>query len=460
MKILFVRPHPLGNVNTRLADSVNRAQGVYPPLGISYNAAVLESLGHEVKILDCHAENLTIKETGQRIKKYSPDIVGISVMTPLVQTGYRVAEQAKQHGAITVIGGPQMFVYPKETVQHDSVDYGIAWEGEISFPQFIEFLKGKRDKKNVEGLVYKKENKIYQVPGKNLSVLDEIPFPARHLLPNSKYCSILAKKPFTTTMTSRGCPFHCDYCFKPPTESRVRFRSAKNVVDEMEHCVNEYGTKSIWFYDDTFTINRRHVIRVCKEILKRRVKIAWQTPTRVDVVDQKMLNLMRKAGCKTLRFGIESGDKKTLGLMNKGTSLKQIRKAVQMANRAGIQAFGFFMLGYLNETEESIRKTISLSKELDLDWAMFSNVVPFPGTRLYDRCLKQGVLNDYWRDFTLEKTSERMPDVYPGAKKWVEKAFKEFYFRPKYIKKKILGIKDMDNLKQYLGGLKAILNFG
>ena len=459
MKILLVNPSPWSNINSRLAQSVNRAQGIYPPLGLAYNAAILEQNGHEVKILDCYAENLTEQQTLSRIKKFSPDLVGVYAMTPLVQEAYKISRMAKQQGITTVIGGPQMFAYPAETVSNPSIDYGIAWEGEISFPQFTDFLEKKARINEVEGLVYKQGKRIKQNPGRTLAKLDELPFPARHLLKNNLYGSILSKRPYTTTMTSRGCPYHCDYCFKPPTENRMRFRSGKNVADEIEHCIKKYGTREIWFYDDTFTINRKHVREVCKEILKRRIKISWQAPTRVDVLDENTLKLMKQAGCEMLRLGIESGDEETLKLMNKKTSLKIIKNAVRMLKQTDIKIFGFFMLGYPGETLKSMEKTIKLPRELDLDWAMFSKVTPFPKTPLYEKCLKQGLINDYWKEFTLEKTEHKMMDVYPEAGRKVDQAFKQFYLRPSYFVKKIKELGEPGKFFQYVKGLKAIMMF-
>lgn len=459
MRVLLIKPHPAGNVNSRLARSVNEAQGIYPPLGLAYTAAVLEKKGHDVKIMDCHAENLILKEVGQRIKKASPDLVGVYAMTPFVQTAYAIGRQAQRLGITTVVGGPQMMVYPRATMQNKVFDYGVAWEGEVSLPQLVEHLEGKREKRSVEGLVYWKGEEVKQNPGKTLVNLDETPFPARHLLPNQEYFSILAKKPFTTTTTARGCPFRCDYCFKSLTEEEVRYRSPENVVREIQHCVDEHGTKSVWFYDDTFTLNKKHVRKVCEQIIEKGLNISWQAPTRVDLVDSETLSLMKRAGCEMLRLGIESGSNKTLRLMNKGTNTQQAVTAVKKTKQAGIKAFGFFMLGYLNETEESIEKTIELSKRLGLDWAMFSNVVPYPKTPLYRRCVEQGVINDYWKNFTLEKTSEKMSPIWPGIEEWVEKAYKEFYFRPGFVAKKLLDLTNPTKFKQYLRGLHSILRF-
>ena len=463
MRVMLIRYHNIGNINTRLPESINKVQGVYPPLGIAYVASALEKFGHEVHILDSRALNLTAGETKKHIERINPDVVGTTCMSSTIRGSLEVLCLAKEvsRDIVTVIGGPQLFIYPKETISYDFVDFGVAGEGEIVMPELLKALEGRKRFKEIDGLVYK-ENGIKFTPAKRcVRDLDSLPFPARHLLPNYKYFSILSDHPFTTLITSRGCPFKCGYCFRKKLDRIVRYRSAENVVDEIEHCLEKWGFREIWFYDDTFTMNEKHAVQICKEITDRGLDFKWEAVTRVDRVNRELLKLMKEAGCKRIRYGIESGDQETLDVMKKGITTEQIEKATEWTREAGMENFCFFMIGYPNENSEKIKKTIDFAKNLNIDWAMFSNVVPYPATDLFELAHKSGLLKDreYWRRFTLGETEERIPYEFPGMNGWVKKAYTSFYLRPKFIAETLTKIRSFREVKKYLLGLYAILNF-
>jgi radical SAM superfamily enzyme YgiQ (UPF0313 family) len=195
--------------------------------------------------------------------------------------------------------------------------------------------------------------------------------------------------------------------------------------------------------------------------LERDLEFKWEAPTRVDCVDPELLRAMREAGCYRIRYGIESGDQEILNLMKKRITLQQAREAIEWTKLAGIETFCFFMIGYPGENEERIKKTIDFSLELDPDCAMFSNTVPYPATDLLKLSHKIGLLNDkdYWKEFTLGKTNERIPYEFPGLDTWVKIAYKRFYFRPKFILKTASKIQNMRQIKKYLFGLWALIKF-
>jgi radical SAM superfamily enzyme YgiQ (UPF0313 family) len=461
MKILLVRHHK-PSINTRLAENVNKIQGIYPPLGIAYIAAVLEK-EHKVSILDTQTLNLTREGIKAAIKKFNPDIVGITCMTPTIEASLEISELAKEvsKDIVTVLGGPHLSVFPKETLSYEHVDFGVVNEGEIVFPKLISALEGKKRFSDIDGLVYKDNGRIkFNPPKSYVKNLNSLPFPARHLLPNKKYYSIHADYPFTTMITSRGCPFNCSYCFKGVFGRILRLRSPKNVVDEIELCL-EMGFKEIWFYDDIFTVNKKRTAEICSEILERGLKFKWTAITRVDCVDYELLKKMKRAGCYRIRYGVESGDQEILNLMNKGINLHTVRKTIELTKKVGIEPFCFFMLGYPGEDKRKIKKTIDFAIKLDPNWAMFSNTVPFPATKLLEQAYEAGLLKNknYWRDFVLRRTNERIPYEFPGLDKWVELAFKRFYFRPKFVLKTVSKIRSLRQVKNYLLGLQALLNF-
>jgi radical SAM superfamily enzyme YgiQ (UPF0313 family) len=464
MKVLLVRHHDLGNVNTRLPESINKVQGIYPPLGIGYIASILEKLGHKVKILDSIALNLTTRETKREIEKFGPDIVGVTTMTSTLKGSLEITKIIKEisEDIYTVIGGPHLSVFPQETLSNSSIDFGVLGEGEVVMPKLISALEGKIKVNEVQGLVYKGNSRVKLNPQRNyVKNLDSLPFPARHLLSNEKYFSILSDYPFTTMITSRGCPFKCGYCFKKKFDDILRYRSAGNIVDEIELCLEKWKFNEIWFYDDTFTLNRKHVGEICNEIIDRGLDFKWEAPTRVDCLDKRLLKLMKKAGCYRLRFGVESGNQNILNLMKKNIRLSQVRRAIKLTKEVGIESFCFFIIGYPRENAQTIEETINFALTLDPDWAMFSNVVPYPNTHLFKLAYMEGLLKDkdYWRKFSLGKTNDRIPYDFPNIEKWVKKAYRKFYFRPKLILKTLAKIRDMKQLKRYSLGLWALLKF-
>jgi len=461
MKVLLIRHHR-PSINTRLSESINQIQGVYPPLGIAYIAAVLEEK-HEVTILDTQALNLTRDEIKQSIQKINPDVVGITCMTPTIRASLEISELTKEvsDDIITVLGGPHLSAFPKETLTYDHVDFGVVGEGEIVFPGLLTALEGENQLNEIDGLVFKKNGEIkFNSPKKYVKDLDSLPFPARHLLPNKKYYSIHADYPFTTLMTSRGCPFNCGYCFRDIFNRKLRFRSAKNVVDEIELCL-EMRFKEIWFYDDVFTFNKKRVAEICSEILNRGLDFKWTAISRVDTVDYDLLKKMKKAGCYRIRYGVESGNQEILDLMNKRITLNMVKKTIKLTKKLGIETLCFFMIGYPGENSEKIKETIDFSIKIDPNWVMFSNAIPFPKTNFLELAYKKGLLKDrnYWDKFVLNKTDEKIPYSFPNLDRWVEFAFKRFYFRPKFVLKTILNLKSIRQNQRYILGLRALINY-
>jgi radical SAM superfamily enzyme YgiQ (UPF0313 family) len=291
--------------------------------------------------------------------------------------------------------------------------------------------------------------------------VDSLPFPAYDLLPMHRYNSIIGLYPVSTMISTRGCPYQCRYCFKQPSDRKFRFRSPRNVVDEMEYLVKKYKVKEIMFYDDVMTLNRSNVVGICEEILLRNLKVKWEAPTRIEHIDKELLNLMYKAGCIRLRYGVESGDEKILELMNKKINLKQAKEVFKLTKDTGIEAFAYFMIGYADETETTIRKTIKFALELNPDLVMFTVVTPLPQTPLYDFARKTGLItSDYWREFTLSNIrNQRIPYFFPGAERWVKRAYLKFYLRPAYVLKKLSKIHSWDAFKKSLQAFQGIFMF-
>lgn len=460
MKVMLIRYHDQREINPRLPRSLSEVRGVVPPLGLAYIAAALEQDGHRVSILDALALNLTRADTAAAIARASPHIVGITTMTPTVRGALEAAALAKDHGATVILGGPQLAAYPLETVSHRAVDFGVVGEGEEVMRQLALRLQEGQPMQDIPGLVYKENGQVRANSPAIVPDVDALPWPAFHLLPMERYSSVLGVGRIATMISSRGCPFRCGFCFKHPSDRKLRWRSPKKVVDEMECLVSEYGVQEIMFYDDVFTVKRGHAWSICEEILSRNLRVAWETPTRVDRVDLELLRLMRRAGCVRIRYGIESGDNNILDVMKKRISLQEVRDAIRWTREAGIEAFGYFIIGYAGETPQSMARTIAFAKELGLDAAMFDVAVPYPHTDLYQQAQKLGIVSgDYWAEYTLGLREDKLPFFVPDAEQWVKKAYREFYFRPQIVVRRLRQTRSWEALRNGLKAAKALIFF-
>ena len=459
MKILLIRYTDKGDINTRLPESINQAKGILPPLGLAYIASFLEKNEYDVKILDVEALNLTSKESRKLILEEKADVIGITCMTSTFPGVLEAAKFAKESGAIVVLGGPQINAFPELSVSNKFVDYGICGEGEHAMLEIVEAVENKSlDKiKEIKGIVYKQGGKVIINGATVVEKLDELPFPAWHLLPMDKYSAIIAEKPIVTMITTKGCPFQCGFCFKQPADKFWRKRSPKNVVDEIEYCIKNYHIKEVMFYDDTLTLDKTHIQGICKEILKRNLKIKWEGPTRVDCIDEPLLKLMKKSGCKLLRFGVESGDERILKVMNKRIDLEKVKRAFKLAEKVGIQTFAYFIIGYYSDTPESMNRTINFAVSLNPDWVMFTIATPYPKTSLFDLSVKDKLIDPkYWEKYTKGEDVGRMPYLVDDAEEWSKKAYRKFYFRPSFVLKKLKNLKSLEALQNYIKGAKAI----
>ncbi len=460
MRVMLIRYHPMETINTEVPSSLMDEVGVVPPLGLAYIASVLEQHGHQVSILDCEALNLTKEQTVEGIRLFKPDIVGITAMSTTIRGALAAARMAKQCNTTVVMGGPHMSAYPKEVLSYDFVDYGVIGEGEYPMLNLVNALQNREEVAKIKGLVYKEHRNVVVNTPDFVKDIDALPYPARHLLPIEKYKVIIALHPMTTMISSRGCPFPCGYCSKDANHHRYRVRDPKKIVDEMEYVIKKYKVKEIVVVDDTLTLRRDNVIEMCMEIIRRNIKVKWESPTRVDCVDQELLNMMYRAGCRRLRYGVESGDPDILKLMKKGITLEQVENAFRWTKKAGIEAFAYFIIGYMHETPETIKKTIKFAKRIKADMVMFSVATPLPCSELYTTAMKEGYIKgDYWAEYTLGLRSDRLPYLVKDADRWVMKAYRSFYLRPSYVLRRMLKIRTFDDVSKSLNAGKGLFKF-
>lgn len=389
---------------------------LYVPLGLAYLASMLKTHGHEVKVRDMTLHSWD--DVRSEIKREDPDIVGIGCLTLWRNQTIRTARIAKEYNPNikVVIGGPHATFYPRYMFKMAPVDVVVLREGEMTIVELVEAFNKGKDLSNIRGIAFQRNGKIIQTEMRPLiKSIDEIPFPSYDDFDLRKYSGLNFPKKLrhlisTAMITSRGCPFACQFCSTSRYWGRFwRARSPRNVLDEIEWLYNEYDVRLIHFFDDIFTINRDRVIQICQEILRRKLDILWQAETRVDCVDKEMLRWMRKAGCREINYGIESGSARILRNIDKRITTEQIRKTLRMTHEADISTIGYLIVGNPGEDKDTINETIKLMKEFKpfrppLDWghsglyvAWSSLLSIFPNTPIYELSKKEGIIDDdYW----------------------------------------------------------------
>lgn len=472
MRVLLVNPPAEYTIVGNNPEIIDEERGCNPPLGLLILAACLEeSKRHEVEVLDCQAASVGHDSLAAEVRARDPEMVGLTAMTLTLVDVVEAAKRIKNAvpGVEVVVGGPHAAIYPEETAKLEHVDYVIQGEAEYSLLQLADILddqkrgkkKGRKktfpdDQAKVPGLYVWRKGRMYR-GGEPAFIenLDEIPFPARHLVPVANYDSLLAVRgPVTTMFTSRGCPFRCTFCHRPAMGKRFRAVSAVRVVDEMQVC-KDLGIKEILVYDDTFTVKRERVVEVCEEILRRKLKIVWDVRAHINTVDKDLLKLMRKAGCARVHYGIEAGTERVLRVLRKGISLDRAVRVVRETRRAGISTLAYFMIGNPTETREEAMETIKFAKSLDADYVHITILTPFPGTPLYLDGLRDGVFSkDHWQEFAQNPTREFVPPFWEEhmttreLQDLIRKAYQGFYLRPGYILKRLAELRSFDELKR------------
>ena len=411
---------------------------VYQPIGIAYVAAVLEDL-HKVSIIDAPTEGwrnlVSIDETNcrvglnnediaDRIKRWSPDIVGINVpFSGWSKAAFDVASVVKSvdKDILTVLDGLHPSARPVECLSNPNVDFVVRGEAEYAMLELVGALEqGKTDELDkIEGIGFiKKGKQALTIPRPEIQDLDSLPFPARHLLPMDIYFEAVKENPirgiirkrYAIMITSRGCPHECIFCSNHIVMGRKwRGRSPENVVDEIEQLVNTYSIKQIDFFDDNMTLIKKRAVKICDLIMERKLDIEWYVPTgvRVDTLDEELLRKMKSSGCKGIRFAPESGVQRVVTeVIKKNLDLKDVEKAVVLAKKVGIKTGIFFILGLIGETKEDMEETIKYAYKLRKLGAAnfhFSIATPLYGTELYEQAKLGGFLKEGFSDEALAR---------------------------------------------------------
>lgn len=423
---------------------IKMAVGFRPFISLTALAATLLKKNCKTQILDLMLSKEPKTDLVQKLKKFNPDFVGISFTTPLYNEAKELAETIKKFSPKTKIiaGGVHPTIFPKEVLEETRLDIVVIGEGDYTLPEVIL----NKNLSKVKGIAYKEGDKIIITEKReHIKNLDELPYPALHLLDVEKYKNprITARKnPVGTIETSRGCVFNCTYCNKSIFSRQFRFKSPKRVVGEIEYMLKS-GFKEIHIWDDNFATNLERAKRICDEIIRKKLNFVWRMEcgVRVDCVDLELFQKAKQAGCYGVSFGFESGNQKVLDELGKGITVEQAYKACAMAKKAGLEVLGFFMFGAPSETEETMNQTINFAKNLDCDYAKVTLVVPFPSTPLFEDLEKKGLIKTKdWSKYNFHTASKvyTHPNLsWEVMERYYNQFYSKFYFRPSYILKRI-----------------------
>lgn len=427
------------------------AQPGREPLDLAYMAATLEEVGVSCKIRDYPFEKVLWNAFQEDLVSFKPDFVIVSTTTPTLEYDMAACRIAKDHNptVVTVGKGAEITNNPGEVLmKYPELDIAICGEYEFAIAEIATM-----DWKNVKGISFRDGGKIiFTKKRPRLKNLDELPFPARHLLKNDLYFTPDTGEPIAFILTGRGCPHRCIYCAVSVASGfKLYIRSVESVIREIEQCNYDFGIRNFFFRSDTFTWYENWVVDLCKQIINKGFDIRWGTNSRVDTINEKRLKWMKKAGCYVIGFGIESGSQELLEKMKKKATLAQARTAIALCKKYKVKTYLLFLFGLPWETRKSAEKTIQFAKELDGDFADFNIAYPLPGTELYEIAkrdhLFEGSLSGYDYGAPLIHSYHLSNAELIEIRK---RAICKFYFRPKYVIRTLLGIRSPRVFFSYL----------
>jgi anaerobic magnesium-protoporphyrin IX monomethyl ester cyclase len=408
----------------------------YLPMGLAYLAAVLEEKGSEVLVLDCIASGVDQTQLKQKLAEFNPNVVGISSMTPMVLSTMMAAKGAKEAcpNATVVLGGPHATFMDKEILQNEpSVDIIVRGEGEFTLSELAQRIVNGVGLNSADGISYRHQGQIVQNPTRPyIQNLDDLPYPAYKHFPLEKYR--LFGKLFFPVITSRGCPFQCNFC----TTSRIlgkqyRVRSPKNIGHELELLKREYSADSFTFYDDTLTLDKKRLYDICDEIKSRRINIPWDCQTRVDQISEEMFAKMKATNCQQVFFGAESGCQTILNAVNKRTTVEQNEAAIKMAKKAGLFVAISIIIGYPGETAEMRKETFEFLRRAEPDDVYLCIATPYPGTELRKEVERLGYkMSGDWSRYDTTTPVFENPLLSDEEALKLRKEFYDSFYSPKY----------------------------
>lgn len=455
MRVLLVNPA----FRRRVGNIWRYISGTLPPLGLAHIAACLEREGIAVDIFDAHALNIT--RDGYRGyfegKKY--DLIGITSTSAMFRSAVEASEELKSiyPDALLVMGGVHPTVMPEQALAESSVDIVVAGEGEMTF---VELARG-ANPSEVPGVVRRVDGEIVSNPPRPLiKNLDELPHPAWHLLPVKRYHPAVGgyhRLPAVHTLTSRGCPNACTYCYHIFGRG-VRFRSVSHIMDELKILVKRHGVREVYFYDDTFNANPKRVEALCNAMLEEELDLGWSCLGRLEKMTLELLALMKRAGCHAITYGLETTDPVVLKAINKKLDVEVAEKIIADTIESGIETRVAFMMGNPGETRAAIERNIEYTLECGAHMTMFNIATPYPGTRMFEEGVAQGCITDFdWEHYDFSTPILEVPGLDARyLKETQKKAHMKYFMRPSYFWMRAKRINNLIDLKNVLLAFMSI----
>ncbi len=460
LDMVLVNPGAREQVYGKLSSSLS---GIEPPLWCALIAGYIRDKGYTVKIIDAEAENLSPKQTADRIADHNPILACVIVLgsnpsvasTPKMTAAGDILRELKNISPQikTLLGGLHPSALPDLTLREEDVNFVCQGEGFYTIHQLLDtnlYANVKIEEYKIDGLWYKKDGIIVSNPPQLIKNLDDIPLPAWDLIPMDKYrahnwhCfnNIDDRGHYAMIYTSLGCPFNCSYCNihalydgKPG----IRFRSPEKVLEEIDLLVKNYKIKNLKIFDELFALREDRVTNICDLIIEGNYDLNIWAYARVDTINEKMLKKMKQAGINWLAYGFESASSEVRKGVAKKFNQDKIKNAVDMAHLAGINIIGNFMFGLPDDNFETMQETLNMAKELNLEYVNFYTVMAYPGSQLYNNAIKNKItLPDKWHGY-----SQYGPDILPMSTKYLsgtdvlnfrDNAFQEYFSDPKYLK--------------------------
>ncbi len=436
--------------------------------GLSLLAAVAREINYDVIIRDFLFTKTNLNNAINTIVEINPAFLGISAISLNIEDAATLAIEVKKQlkDIVIIIGGVHVTCLPKDTMKkYDSFDIGIVGEGEETLKELLLALENEGSLKDINGIVYRKENEIvvnnFRAP---IIDMDKLPFPAYDLYPNPvgyKQSVLLNEPPSAILITSRGCPGQCIYCGKKVFGNKLRAYSTKRLMEIINYFIENYNIRSVNFLDDNFVVFRKRLIEFCRILITKKYNLKWSCLSRVDNLDHNLLQLMKRAGCNHISFGIESGSQEILDFDKKNITLERVEKTVNLAYKTGIYTSGYFILGHPNEKKQTLEKTLEFTKKLPLGDIQISFMTLYPGTDIYNIANKYGV-SDYDSELMKQDRISFIP--YGLTEKYLKyykkKILLSFYLKPATIKIHIKrAIKSKKTTSYLLNGLKYFKRF-
>jgi radical SAM superfamily enzyme YgiQ (UPF0313 family) len=385
-------------------DRLRQDEETIPGLGMLVLAAVARQRGYRVHLMDAKGQGASVTEVSRRIAALQPDYLGISATTISVTNGARIAEGVKAlcPGVVTILGGAHVSAIPERTLQaFPSIDFGICGEGEISLFELLARLEAGEPIDSVPGLAFRRGGGVQANPrAPYIDDLDSLPLPAWDLLPDFPHHfqpSLFSypRTPVATVITSRGCPFSCTFCDRSTSGRKGRTHGVEYTVRLCQHLV-DLGVRHIMFVDDLFTVRKQRVVELCQAFLDHGFSFSWSCNSHPNLLDADTMQLMKRAGCWQIAYGIESGSQRVLDVVKHEVRIPRMRETLRMTRAAGIRAKGYVMIGHPTEGLDSLAETAAFLKEVELDLCQVTKFTPYPGTPAYPTIREHGSFEESW----------------------------------------------------------------